>query len=82
MYIYIYCIVIRGPQVHQSLNGGIRSIRQGRAPQRTTTTECTPMLCMALFQLLKPSKNNNWCFMDRELTLLLKYSNLSVSALN
>ncbi len=29
---------------------GINSIRQGRAPQRTTTTECTPMLCMVLFQ--------------------------------
>ncbi len=30
---------------------GIRSIRQGRAPQRTTTTGSTRMVCMVLFQV-------------------------------
>ncbi len=46
---YMCVVVIRGTRVHQSLTG-IYAL--GRAPQRTTTTECTPMLCMALFQLV------------------------------
>ncbi len=45
---YICVIVIRGPRVHQSLTGSF-IYTLGRAPRRTTTTECTPMLCMALF---------------------------------
>ncbi len=37
--------------MHQSLTGSF-IYTLGRALQRTTTTECTPMLCMALFQLM------------------------------
>ncbi len=35
--------------MHQSLTGS-SIYSSGRAPQRITTTECTPMVCMALFQ--------------------------------
>ncbi len=47
---YMCVIVIRGPRVHQSLTGSF-IYTLGRAPQRITTTECTPMLCMALFHV-------------------------------
>ncbi len=49
IYIYVYFTVIRGPRVRQSLTGSL-IYSSGRAPQHTTTTECTPMLCMVLFQ--------------------------------
>ncbi len=45
----IYFTVIGGPQVHQSLTGSSIYL-SGRAPQRTTITECTLILCMVLFQ--------------------------------
>ncbi len=49
IYIYVYFIVFRSPRVYQSLTRS-SIYTSDRAPQRTTTTECTPMLCMVLFQ--------------------------------
>ncbi len=38
--------------MHQSLTGS-SIYSSGRAPQRTTTTGSTPIVCIALFQLRK-----------------------------
>ncbi len=49
---YIYIIVIRDPYVYHSLAGS-SIYSSDRAPQRTNTTVCTPIVCMILFQFLK-----------------------------
>ncbi len=46
---YEYIIEIRSLRAHQSLTGRF-IYTLGRAPQRIDKSECTPMLCMALFQ--------------------------------
>ncbi len=46
---YVCVIKVRGPRVHQSLSGN-SIYSSGPSAARTTTTECTPMLCMVLFQ--------------------------------
>ncbi len=52
MYIYIYYCWLEIPECSNH-SRGIRSIRQCRVPQHTTSTVRTPIMCMVLFQFLK-----------------------------
>ncbi len=74
---YMCVFVIRGgPRVHQSHGDFFCIYALGRAPQRTTTTECTHMLCIELFQLVRSYMINEvimWIsFMFCWLILLLR----------